>query len=70
MVTLSSPPTPCWITLNQAAEYLNVVPKSVRRYIADGQLPAYRLAGRQTIRIKVEDLDALLRPIPTAGGAR
>lgn len=59
-----------WVTLNEAAEYLNVVPHTVRRYIAAGQLPAYRLAGRQTIRIKVEDLDAMMRPIPTAGGAR
>lgn len=58
---------PAWATLEHAANYLGCSPKTVRRYIADAKLPAYRMAGRQTIRVKLSDLDALLAPIPTAG---
>ena len=68
-----NPPTPsgaAWVSLSGAAAYLGVGTKTVRRYIADGQLPAYRLGGRTTIRVKASDLDALLRPIPTAGRVR
>lgn len=72
MTTRPSDSERIWISLNEAAEYLGVAPKSVRRYIADGRLRAYRLAGKQTIRIKAQDLDALMRPIPTGwvGDAR
>ena len=44
------------MTVNQAAEYLQVTPMSVYRWISTGQLRAGR-AGR-LIRIRKEDLDA------------
>lgn len=56
---------PEYVSLRRAAEYLDMTERSVRRYIADGNLPAFRLGPRE-IRIKQTDLDALLRPIPTA----
>jgi excisionase family DNA binding protein len=50
-------------TINEAAEYLNTSTKFIRRRIADGSLPAYRLRGSRLIRIRREDLDALKQPI-------
>ena len=52
-----------------AADMLAVNPRTIRRYISSGDLPAYRLGPRQ-LRVKREDVAALLTPIPTAGGRR
>lgn len=54
----------------EAADYLGISPRTLRNYIAEGKLPAYRLGGKRTMRLDRADLDALLRPIPTTGGAR
>lgn len=55
------------LTIESAAEMLAVHPRTIRRYIAAGDLPAYRIGARQ-IRVRTSDVDALLVPIPTAGG--
>lgn len=55
-------------TIAEAASRLHVSPKTVRRRIADGHLTAYRV-GPQLIRLDPAEVDALLRPIPTAGSA-
>lgn len=59
-----------WLTLAEAAEYLGVTDRTLRRKIASGDLPASRL-GARLLRINQADLDALLRPVPTTtrGGA-
>ncbi len=67
---MSTTVVPTWASLEQAAAYLGVSSKTVRRYIADGKIPAYRMGGRMTIRVRFTDLDATLSPIPTAGGVR
>lgn len=54
-------------TLAEAADYAACSPRTLRRRVADGTLPAYRL-GR-LLRVDLDELDAALRPIPTAGGA-
>jgi excisionase family DNA binding protein len=46
-----------------AAAIHNVSTRFVRRRIADGRLPAYRVAGTQTIRIRRADIDALRVPV-------
>lgn len=56
-------------TIRQAAEYLGVTDRTIRNYIARGDLPASRIRGSRQVRIDQADLDALLQPIPTAGGA-
>jgi excisionase family DNA binding protein len=56
-----------YLTINQAAEQYGVNRRTVRRRIADGHLPAYRMAGSRYIRIKTADLDKLLTPVPTGG---
>lgn len=57
-----------YYSLDDAAETLGVTTRSVRRWIADGILPAYRI-GERVVRIKESDLDGALRRIPTAGDA-
>lgn len=58
-----------WIDQRQAAEYLGITDRTLRRMIAAGDLPAYRL-GPRLLRIDVGDLDALMRPVPVGGGSR
>ncbi|MFN8192203.1 MAG: helix-turn-helix domain-containing protein [Nocardioidaceae bacterium] len=51
------------VTLGDAAEILAVSTKTVRRYIAAGELDAVRL-GRRTIRVRVDSLDRLVDAHP------
>jgi excisionase family DNA binding protein len=37
--------------------------RTVRRWIHDGTLPAYKLAGRGLLRITLDDLDRVMRPV-------
>jgi excisionase family DNA binding protein len=56
---------PEFMTLEAAAEWLDVHPRSIRRWIARGELPGYRL-GSRALRVRVRDLEALIRRIPTS----
>ena len=51
------------ISLAEAADTLGVSTKTVRRYIAAGDLDAVRL-GRRTIRVKTESIDGLIDAHP------
>lgn len=64
---MSSTVTRRLVSLPDAAQYAGVHPRTLRRYIAAGRLTGYRL-GPRVIRIDVDELDALLAPIPTASG--
>jgi excisionase family DNA binding protein len=62
----SLPRRPDWVTIAAAAERLGLSTKSIRRRIADGTLPAYRI-GPRLIRLDSADVDRLLpRRIPAA----
>lgn len=52
--------------LADAAEMYGVSVKTLRRRIADGSLTGYRL-GSRIILVDLDELDALLTPIPSAG---
>lgn len=54
------------VAIQTAADYAQVHPRTIRRRIADGCLTGYRF-GPRVIRIDLDELDATLRPIPTAG---
>jgi excisionase family DNA binding protein len=57
------------LTVEEVAAKLKASERSVRRYIANGDLPAYRW-GARAIRIRVADLETLmLRQIPTWGSS-
>lgn len=54
-----------WITAADARDRLNITDKTLRRYVATGKIPAYRMGGR-LLRFKPEDIDALMEPVPAA----
>lgn len=58
-----------YVSLDEAAEYLSVSPLTVRRRIAAGDLTGYRLGRSRTIRIDLDELEGMLRPIPVGGEA-
>ena len=58
-------PIPVYVSLDEAAQCMSVSVKTIRRWIAAGTLPAYR-CGQRAIRIRVEDLEATPRRIPSA----
>ena len=54
-------------SISNAAEYVDVSTKTIRRWVSAGLLTGFR-AGTRLIRVDLNELDAMLRPIPTAGG--
>jgi excisionase family DNA binding protein len=58
-VDTSQPP---YYTVAQAARRLQVSPSTIWRWIDAQKLPAYRV-GEKAIRVRREDLDAMIRPI-------
>ncbi|MFF0496441.1 excisionase family DNA-binding protein [Nocardia aobensis] len=50
-----------YVSITEAARRAGVSPDTIRRMIADGQLPAYRFRGQ--VRIGFEDIDRAMRPI-------
>ena len=55
-----------WLSLQRAAALYGVSVDTLRRRIAEGRLPASRF-GQRLIRVRVEDLERLYRPIPIGG---
>jgi excisionase family DNA binding protein len=53
------------VDLARAAEYLDLSVKTLRRRIADGSLPAFRV-GPRAIRVYLDDLESLKTPIGAA----
>ena len=49
-------------TMKQAAEALGMCDRTIRRYIADGRLTAYRV-GKRAIRVDLDSLLALQKPM-------
>jgi len=57
-----------WLSQAQAANYLGVTDRTLRAYAARGVLRAHRIRGSRLIRYDRSELDAALRPIPSARG--
>lgn len=57
-----------WADLDAAAAYFNCSTKTVRRMIARGEITGYRVGSRM-VRVDLNDLDALARPIPAGDAA-
>jgi excisionase family DNA binding protein len=51
-----------FLSVAEAATRLRVAPSTVRRWIREGDLPAYRL-GRRRVGLKRGDLDRLVTPV-------
>lgn len=54
-----------YIGVPDAAAYLDVDEKTIRRLISGNKLPAYRL-GNRVIKIKLADLEGVLAPVGAA----
>ena len=65
---MSARPSQTYKTLAEEAARHQCSVKTLRRRIAEGKLTAYRF-GPRMIRLDPAEVDALLRPIPTAGTA-
>jgi excisionase family DNA binding protein len=54
-----------YITIAEAAEYLQISDRTVRRLIVDGELTGYRMGrSRRVIRVDLNEIDEqLMRPI-------
>ena len=50
------------LTVEQAANYLQLSQSSIRSYIRQGKLKAFRVAGKRKVLITREDLLKLLEP--------
>ena len=59
----STAANPVFLTMDQAAQLLHVSKQTIRRRIRDGELPAKRLRGGQTVLIDQKDVLALLEDI-------
>jgi excisionase family DNA binding protein len=51
-----------YLTVEQAASYLQLSTSSIRSYIRGGKLKAFGIAGRRKVLIQRGDLMALLEP--------
>lgn len=52
--------------LTLAAEYLGVCDRTVRRMIAAGELTGYQVGKRRILRVDLDEVERLARPIPSA----
>ena len=49
-----------WYTVAEIVDMLKVHEQTVRRWIKDGELPAYNFGGRTGYRVRAGDLAAFL----------
>ncbi|WP_420111543.1 helix-turn-helix domain-containing protein [Pseudactinotalea sp.] len=68
-MSLATTPRARYVTLSDAADYLSVTERTIRNFIARGELTGYRV-GTRAIRVDLRELEAMLTPIPTVGGGR
>jgi excisionase family DNA binding protein len=54
-----------YISLQEAAQRLQVTPPTIRRMISRGEIVGYRL-GPRVIRVDLDELDRVARVIPAA----
>lgn len=62
--TTQTPARREWLTLTEAADRTGLGTRTIRRYVATGQVTGWRV-GTKAIRVRASDVDALFRPIPT-----
>ena len=58
-----SPASREYLTPEEAAEALGIHVQTLRAYVRSGKLPALRLAGERSLRIRRADLDKVLEPL-------
>jgi excisionase family DNA binding protein len=53
-----------YATIDEAAALMRVAPSTIRRWIREGALPAFRV-GQRRLAVKRTDLTNLIRPVGT-----
>lgn len=53
-----------YATVSQAATYLGIGQRTVRRMVSEGKITAYRV-GPRLVRVDLDEIDRTLRQIPT-----
>lgn len=66
MSVIESTKPGAFMSLSAAAEMLGISVHTLRRRIAAGELPALR-TGRRIIRVRMSDLERMLKRAPSAG---
>lgn len=71
MATAAAPSIsiPNTLSIAETCDVTGLSRDTIRRRIADGSLRGYKV-GPRMIRVHADDVAALLRPIPSAGGGR
>lgn len=62
---MSKTPNRRYASINEAAEYVAAHHQTIRRWIAEGRITGYRM-GPRMIRVDLDELDALMRPLAAA----
>lgn len=65
--TVDTPTPGEFVSLETLSLRYEVSVRSLRRHIAQGRIPAYRMPGSRLLRVRLADADACLRPLPTMG---
>ncbi len=50
-----------WLTIDEAAAYLRISDRTLRRAVRDRAVRAYRVGGKRELRFRQEDLDAFMQ---------
>jgi len=58
-----------YLTLSDAAEWLSLDEKTLRRWISQGRLTAYRV-GPKLLRLDAAEVENMICVVPTAGTSR
>lgn len=53
------------VSIETAGDYVDTCPRTVRNWVAAGLLTGYRV-GPRLLRVDLNEVDAMLRPVPTA----
>jgi excisionase family DNA binding protein len=56
-------------SLETAGERWEVHPRTIRRMGARGEITLYRVGAKKLLRVDPDEVDAAMKPVPTAGGA-
>lgn len=56
---------PVYVSIEEAADIMSLSTRTIRRRISDGTIPAYH-CGRRSIRIRLDELQAAMRPMRSA----
>jgi excisionase family DNA binding protein len=54
-------------TLEEAAEYFGVNPRTIRNWGSSGKIKLYRLPAGRTLRVRIDEIEGAMRVVPTVG---